>query len=246
MKINSITINFWYKELLDSPSNKVFELEDNLNSLLHNHFMYSDMPSKENIDIPRVQCISDDKKIYFTMSLVSATLTINVSEMDKDDIVLFVNENIQLLYDVLKDLYNLEIIYSSIKLEATKQDNKVIDKLVNKLSLSKDDYEDLSFKEVKKVDDTYYECIVLNSSKEINFDIQVPVENPKENDLYTRSMLVSTSEAKIGKVLLTVNYEINDRLSYNNDKDYLSTKESIRGLIIELKDFVEKRLNKLL
>ena len=246
MKINSITINFWYKELLDSPSNKVFELEDNLNSLLHNHFMYSDIPSKENIDIPRVQCISDDKKIYFTMSLVSATLTINVSEMDKDDIVLFVNENIQLLYDVLKDLYNLEIIYSSIKLEATKQDNKVIDKLVNKLSLSKDDYEDLSFKEVKKVDDTYYECIVLNSSKEINFDIQVPVENPKENDLYTRSMLISTSEAKVGKVLLTVNYEINDRLSYNNDKDYLSTKESIRGLIIELKDFVEKRLNKLL
>ena len=246
MKINSITINFWYKELLDSPSNKVFELEDNLNSLLHNHFMYSDMPSKENIDIPRVQCISDDKKIYFIMSLVSATLTINVSEMDKDDIVLFVNENIQLLYDVLKDLYNIEIIYSSIKLEATKQDNKVIDKLVNKLSLSKDDYEDLSFKEVKKVDDTYYECIVLNSSKEINFDIQVPVENPKENDLYTRSMLISTSEAKIGKVLLTVNYEINDRLSYNNDKEYLSTKESIRGLIIELKDFVEKRLNKLL
>ena len=246
MKINSITINFWYKELLDSPSNKVFELEDNLNSLLHNHFMYSDMPSKENIDIPRVQCISDDKKIYFTMSLVSATLTINVSEMDKDDIVLFVNENIQLLYDVLKDLYNIEIIYSSIKLEATKQDNKVIDKLVNKLSLSKDDYEDLSFKEVKKVDDTYYECIVLNSSKEINFDIQVPVENPKENDLYTRSMLISTSEAKVGKVLLTVNYEINDRLSYNNDKEYLSTKESIRGLIIELKDFVEKRLNKLL
>ena len=246
MKINSITINFWYKELLDSPSNKVFELEDNLNSLLHNHFMYSDMPSKENIDIPRVQCISDDKKIYFTMSLVSATLTINVSEMDKDDIVLFVNENIQLLYDVLKDLYNIEIIYSSIKLEATKQDNKVIDKLVNKLSLSKDDYEDLSFKEVKKVDDTYYECVVLNSSKEINFDIQVPVENPKENDLYTRSMLISTSEAKVGKVLLTVNYEINDRLSYNNDKDYLSTKESIRGLIIELKDFVEKRLNKLL
>jgi hypothetical protein len=246
MKINSITINFWYKELLDSPSNKVFELEDNLNSLLHNHFMYSDMPSKENIDIPRVQCISDDKKIYFTMSLVSATLTINVSEMDKDDIVLFVNENIQLLYDVLKDLYNIEIIYSSIKLEATKQDNKVIDKLVNKLSLGKDDYEDLSFKEVKKVDDTYYECIVLSSSKEINFDIQVPVENPKENDLYTRSMLISTSEAKVGKVLLTVNYEINDRLSYNNDKDYLSTKESIRGLIIELKDFVEKRLNKLL
>ena len=59
-------------------------------------------------------------------------------------------------------------------------------------------------------------------------------------------MLLSTSEATIGKTLVNVNYEINDRLSFNNDKEYLSTKESIRGLIIELKDFVEKRLNKLL
>ena len=246
MKINNITINFWYKELLDSPSIKVMELEDNLNSLFHNHFMYTDMPTKENIDIPRVQCISDDKKVFFTMSLVSSTLNINVNDKDNDEIVLLVNENMQLLYDVLVDLYGVEIVYSSIKLEANKQDNKVIDKIVKKLSLDKDEYEDLSFKEVKKVDDTYYECVVINSSKEINFDIQVPVENPKENDLYTRTMLISTSEAKIGKTLLTINYEINDRLAFNNNKEYLSTKESIRGLIIELKDFIEKRLNRLL
>ena len=246
MKIKNVTINFWYKELMDNPSSKVYELEDNLNSLLHNHFMYTDMPVRENIDIPRVQCISEDKKAYFTMSLVSANLNINVSDKDNDDIVMLVNENMQLLYDVLKDLYNIEVIYSSIKLEANKQDNKVIDKMVKLLSLDKDEYEDLSIKRVRKVDNSYYECVVINSSKEINFDIQVPTANPKENDLYTRSMLISTSEAKVGKTLVTVNYEINDRLSYNNDKDYLSTKESIRGLIIELKDFVEKRLNKLL
>lgn len=246
MNINSVTINFWFKELLESPSKKVLELEESLNSILHNNFMYSDMPVGDSIDIPRVQCISEDKKNYFTMSLVSCNLNIDVKDLDNDEIVLLINEDIQILYDVLKDLYNLDIIYSSIKFEATKEDRKVVDKMIKKLSLDNKDYEDLSFKEVKKVDDTYYECIVLNSSKEINFDIQVPVENPKENDLYTRSMLISTSEAKIGKVLLTVNYKINDRLSYKNDKDYLSTKESIRGLIIELKDFVEKRLNKLL
>ena len=245
MNINNVTINFWFKELMESPSKKVLELEENLNSLFHNHFMYTDMPPKENIEIPRVQCISEDKKTYFTMSLVSSVLTINVKDMDNDDIILLVNENIQLLYDVLVDLYGIEVVYASIKVDAVKKDNKVIDKIVKKLSLDKDDYEDLSFKTVKRVDDTYYECIVINSSKEINFDINVPVANPKQNDLYTRSMLMSTSEANFGNTLVSINYEINDRLSYNNDKEYRTSKESIRGLIIELKDFIEKRLNKL-
>ena len=246
MKIKSLIISFWFKELSESTSKKVYELEDNLISLFNSHFMYTDMPAKENIDIPRVQCLSKDKRAHFTMSLVSANYTVNVDNLDNDEIIMLANENMQLLYDVLVDLYNIEVLYSSIKIEANKEDSKVIEKMSKYLSLEKGEYEDLSFKKVKKIDDTYYECIILNSGKEVNYDIQVPVEKPKENDLYTRSMLISTSQARLGKYLFSVNYEINDRLSYNNDKDYLSNKESIRGLIIELKDFIEKRLNKLL
>lgn len=246
MKINNLIISFWFKELKESPSSKVYELEDNLISLFNSHFMYNDMPAKENIDVPRVQCFSKDKKAHFTMSLVTAVYTINVSDLDNDEIVLLANENMQLLYDVLTDIYGVQILYSSIKLETNKEDNKVIEKISKLLSLDNDEYEDISFKKVRKVDDIYYECIIINSGKEINFDIQVPVEHPKENDLYTRTMLISTSEAKVGKNLASINYEINDRLSFNNNKDYLTNKESIRGLIIELKDFVEKRLNKLL
>lgn len=246
MNINSVTINFWFKELLESPSKKVLELEESLNSILHNNFMYSDMPVGDSIDIPRVQCISEDKKNYFTMSLVSCNLNIDVKDLDNDEIVLLINEDIQILYDVLKDLYNLDIIYSSIKFEATKEDRKVVDKMIKKLSLDNKDYEDLSFKEVRKIDNSYYECIVTSSSKEINFDIPLTTSNPKETDLYARSMLISTSEANIGKTMITVNYEINDRLSFNNNKDYLCTKETIRGLIIELKNFINKELNKLL
>ena len=246
MKIRNITINFWYKELTENPSNKVLELESNLLSLLHNNFMYSEMPVGENIDIPRIQCLSEDKKLFFTMSLVSSVLRITVDDMDNDQIVLFVNENMQLIYDVLKELYNIEFLYSSIKIEASKQDNKVREKLAEKFSLGKDEFEDVSIKRVRKVEDSYYEALTLNSTKEINYDINVPVKNPKENDLFSRSMLISTSDAKVGKEFLSVNYEINDRLAFNNDKEYLSTKESIRGLILEFKDFVTNHLNKLL
>ncbi len=246
MKINSITINFWYKELMENPCNKVLELESDLMSLLHNNFMYTEMPPKENIDIPRIQCISKDKRIYFTMSLVSCNLKIDVTDMDKDDIVMFVNENMQLLYDELKELYGIEVLYSSIKLDAKKTDAKLKNKLIEKFSLEEKEYEDLSIKRVYRVDNSYYECIAFNTSKEINYDINVPVENPRQNDLYSRSMLISTSDAKVGKEFLTIGYEINDRLSFNLDKEYISTKESIRGLIIEFKDFVNNRLDKLL
>ena len=246
MKIKSVTINFWYKELTENPSKKVLELESSLMSLLHNNFMYTEMPVGENIDVPRVQCISEDKKLFFTMSLVSSVLRINVEDMDNDEIVMFVNENMQLLFDILKELYNVETLYSSIKVDATKPDNKVREKLAEKFSLGKDEFEDVSIKRVRRIDNSYYEAISFNSTKEINYDINVPVKNPKENDLFSRSMLISTSAAKVGKEFLSVNYEINDRLAFNVDKEYISTKESIRGLILEFKDFVTNRLNKLL
>ena len=51
-------------------------------------------------------------------------------------------------------------------------------------------------------------------------------------------MLISSSEAKIGKEYLDIFYEINDRLAYNLDKEYLTTKENIRGLIMEVKKFL--------
>ena len=75
----------------------------------------------------------------------------------------------------------------------------------------------------------------------IHYNIQViGDEKPLESDLYNRSMLISSSEANIGKEYLDIFYEINDRLSYNLDKDYLTTKENIRGLVIEMQNFLNK------
>ena len=244
MKYKNVIISFWYKELLESPIDKVVELEDSLKTLFDNPFMYSEMPPRENIDIPRIQCKSKDNKFWFTMSLISASLSIETEGMDKDDILMMVNENIQLIYDVLKELYGLSIIYSAIKFNCI--DEKNYNYLSDKFALD-DDVEDTSFKTVRKIDDTYYKCLILTRTKEVDYNIQLEVnKKPLENDLFHRSMLISSSEAQVGREYLDIFYEINDRLAYNLDSSYLTTKENIRGLIMEAKEFMSTKTKDLL
>ena len=244
MKINNVNISLWFKELDFMPQEKVNELENSLKSILDTNFLYNDIPIRKNIDIPRIQAKSKDNKYFFTLSLINCNLSIDVTNTDKDELLLMINENIQLLFDVLNEVYDLKIIYTSIKINAIDKKNSEV--LFNKLSLSSD-YEDISLKKVRKVDNSYYECIIVTSTKEVNYNIQViGDEQPIESDLYNRSMLISSSEADIGKEYLDIFYEINDRLSYNLDKNYLTTKENIRGLVMETKNFLNKKTSDIL
>ena len=244
MKINNVNISLWFKELDFMPQEKVNELENSLKSILDTSFLYNDIPIRKNIDIPRIQAKSKDNKYFFTLSLINCNLSIDVSNFDNDELLLMINENIQLLFDVLNEVYDLKVIYTSIKINAIDKKNSQV--LFDKLSLSSD-YEDISLKRVKKIDDSYYECIIVTSTKEVNYNIQVMGdEQPIESDLYNRSMLISSSEADIGKEYLDIFYEINDRLSYNLDKDYLTTKENIRGLVMETKNFLNKKIDDLI
>ena len=244
MKINNVNISLWFKELDFMPQEKVNELENSLKSILDTSFLYNDIPIRKNIDIPRIQAKSKDNKYFFTLSLINCNLSIDVSNVDNDELLLMINENIQLLFDVLNEVYDLKVIYTSIKINAIDKKNSQV--LFDKLSLSSD-YEDISLKRVKKIDDSYYECIIITSTKEVNYNIQVMGdEQPIESDLYNRSMLISSSEADIGKEYLDIFYEINDRLSYNLDKDYLTTKENIRGLVMETKNFLNKKIDDLI
>jgi len=244
MKINNVNISLWFKELDFMPQEKVNELENSLKSILDTSFLYNDIPIRKNIDIPRIQAKSKDNKYFFTLSLINCNLSIDVSNVDNDELLLMINENIQLLFDVLNEVYDLKVIYTSIKINAIDKKNSQV--LFDKLSLSSD-YEDISLKKVKKIDDSYYECIIVTSTKEVNYNIQVMGdEQPIESDLYNRSMLISSSEAEMGKEYLDIFYEINDRLSYNLDKDYLTTKENIRGLVMETKNFLKKKIDDLI
>lgn len=240
-KIKNIYLSYWFNELEDNPSNKVFELEDEVKSVINEPIMYNEDKSHSNLLLPRIQGMSTDKKYLFTMSMINAVLSININEdIDNDAAIMLINSNIQLFYDIIKRVYDIKILYSSIKIEMVDEDKKAKDKLINILKLSMDNYENLSFKK-GFIQDDYYINYILDYSTEYNFNFE-NVNKLTEEDLFNKSMVTSISEANLNREFLLTVIEINDRYSYNLDKNYESEKDALRGMIIKLKEILNKEL----
>lgn len=247
-RVNNVIISYWFKELMTNPISKIEELENSLNNMFNKPFLVNNMEVGHNLSMPRIQSMSSDKRMLFTMSLVNATLSVHYNdEVSFDDVILMINENTQLFYDLLKEIYDVEIVYTSVKMELVKDDKNPCHYLCDKLDLENLEYEDLSFKKVLCKDDTYYINYMFNTGKEINFNIGVKGNvKPSQNDMFDRSMLISLSDANVTKRTLNTIIEINDRLAFNNDGSYLTTKENIRGIIGEVKDILNNRMDDLL
>lgn len=245
-QVKSINISYWFRELDNNPIIKIEELENSLNKIFQTPFLVNNLEVGTNISYPRIQAISSDKTKFFNMSLINANISINVlNEQEYDEIVLLINENVQLFYDVLKEVFELEILYTSIKVEL-QQEIKNLKQFQKKLNLKDDEYEDLSFKQVVKRDDVYYISMLLNTAKEVSFNIENKGYKPTQQDVFDRSMLLSVMDANINKEFLSIVVEINDRLAYNLDRDYLSNKENIRGMISELKSVFHHEIDELI
>ncbi len=240
-KIKNIYLSYWFNELENNPSSKVFELESEIKSIINEPIMYNEDNSHKNIAIPRIQGMSKDKKYLFTMSLINAILSININDnIDNDEAILLINNNIQLFYDILKKVYDIKILYSSIKIEMVNEEKTIKEKLIKNMNLSEKDYENLSFKR-GFVKDNYYINYVLDYSCEYNFNFNT-VDKPLEEDLFNKSMITSLEDAKLNKAYLLTVIEINDRYSYNINKLHETKKDDLRGMIIELKYILNNKL----
>ncbi len=240
-KIKTIYISYWFNELDYNPASKVYELEDEIKSIINEPLMYNEDNSHTNIAVPRIQCLSTDKKYLFTVSLINAILSININDnIDNDEAILLINNNIQLFYDIIKKVYDIKIVYSSIKIEMIDDSKKAKEKLINNLKLSNRDYENMSFKE-GFVKDNYYINYILDYSTEYNFNFDSD-NNTLEADLFNRSMVTSLEDATLNKEYLLTVIEINDRYSYNINRNHETKKDDLRGMIIEMKDILNNKL----
>ncbi len=237
-RIQNINISYWFKELDYNPNNKINELTNEIKSIIDTPLFYNKEKEGRFISMPRIEGISKDKKYTFNMSLINANLFINTDFLSIDDVILLINEKVQVIFDILKEVYNLDIIYSSIKLQMVNDNN--IKFIKDKLNLKDNNYEDLSFRR-GFIKDEYYINYIINTGKEYNFNI-LKNDNMIEQDMFDRTLLISLSDAKLNKEFTSIIIEINDRYSYNKNKDYRTTKDIIRGMILELKNILNKEL----
>ena len=238
-KIRNVILSFWFKELDYNPKEKIEDLEKELTSLFDQPFMYNEESIVHLISMPRIQAMRSDHKYLLQMSLINANLVINVNDLDQDEIILLINNNAQFLYDALKNVYNLTFYYTSIKLEMVEEKKDAATYLGKKIGL-KEACEDFSIKR-GFIKEDYYINYLLNAGKEFNFDVKKDSENTSQ-DIFDRTLITSLSQAKLRNEFIMKVVEINDRYAFNQNPSYESSKDSIRGMIIELKDIVNHQL----
>ena len=246
MKFKQAVITYWFCELEYNPISKVGELESNLGSFFKSPFLINEQEPFINIGMPRIIANGINNDINFSMSLVNMNLNINLMNFnDIDDIVLKINELSQTLYDVLSDVYDLKILYASIKIE-------VSENIRDKFKIQKEyllnnefEYEDFLIKTSFGKDNKYYINNTVTISKEVKIDIKMPNKAlPNEADMLTRSMLVSLDGNNSCVDVKNKVNEINNRLSYNLDKNFYVSKDELRDLLFEFKMLINHELKK--
>ena len=239
-KIKNIIISYWFQELKINPKEKLSVLEQELSSVFDMPFMYNDENINHLISMPRVQVMTKDQKKLFQISLINANLSVNVADLDNDEVVLLINNYAQLFYDVIKNTFDTTIYYLSIKLEIVEDRKNCAKTLASRFFDDNLDYEDFSIKR-GFVKDDYYINYILSSSRQFNFNV-AKNENGLEQDVFDRTMITSLSCAELKSEFILKVIEINDRYAYNLDSNYQTSKDAVRGMIIEIKHILENKL----
>ena len=235
-KVQNIIISYWFKELDYNPSIKIKEIEDSFKNIIDMPFLFNEEKEGRLVGMPRIEGISKSKKYFFNMSLINATLIINCQ--DEEDILLTINNYLQLVFDILNDTYNVRILYTSVKLEMINEMRNSVNYLKEKYHVDDDNIEELNFKK-GLVKDDYYINYYVSSSREYNF--QISNTNGLEKDIIDRSMLISLSEASLKREYVLTILEINDRYAFNQNKEYTTTKNSLRGMILQLQELLKEK-----
>lgn len=238
-RIRNVIVSYWFQELEYNPKDKLDVLSKELVSIFKLPFIYNEEKAHHLISLPRIEALSEDKKTLFQMSLINANLVINVENLDNDEIILLLNNRAQLFFDTIKNIYDVKIFYTSIKIEMIEEKVSSANYLASKFSID-DSYEDFSIKR-GFIKDDYYINYILTSGREYNFNIKRD-ENSLEQDLFDRTLISSLSKALLKKEFISKVIEINDRYAFNMNDDYESSLVSIRGIIIELKNILENKL----
>lgn len=236
--INNIVISFWFDELLIHPKEKINELQEEMKSIIDTPLLYNKEEINHYIGMPRIQGVSNSKEYSFIMSLINCHLTININNQDIDEIILLINNNVQYLYDILTNVYDLQIRYTSLKVQIFEELSDAARVLAKRYDINKK-VEDFSIR-TGYIKDDYYINILLNSGKEYNYNIERK-EQYIEQDIFDKTMITSLQNAHQNKEFINKIIEINDRNAFNKDMNYLSTKDIIRGMIIELKDILKNK-----
>ncbi len=237
MKINCFSVTFWFNIYLDHA-----EILKDFNLELKEEYQNFTISNTDdnNLLTPLIMASNSEKKSNLTFSRINLQYTLE--DTNFTSFKHFKDITLKLL-EIL-ETNNITVLHSSLFISGEKEIAKALE-LITKSTLNKslisDDLVDASLKLAKKCDDQFYKFISIMNKKQIKF--------PKKIDELGRVVpipLIPWQEALEEQDILEVIYEINDKCSFDYEKNYHTTEFYLNKMLYILENDYESDIDALI
>ncbi len=226
MKYNCFGITFWfnifndYNIILNSLQK---EFKDEYNKF--DVFSLSD-----NLLNPIIVGVNNNLMTNISFSPIK--LQYSMDKVSIEDYESFEEKALK-LFNLLND-NGITVCHTSVFINAEEEMTDIL-KVITKNAISKkfndDDFVDFSLKIGKKHEDLFYKVITVLNKKQV----KLPHITDNNGNVIPYPLL-SWQEATFEREIVDLSYEINDKYSYDHNKDYHTTEFYLNKMLFLLKD----------
>lgn len=244
MKINNIVVTFWFNKVIDIK-NKLNIFEEELKDYFHGINSIG-VPADINPEYPRMTAVSDGGHTKLNISMINLQLMTNFDNNynhDYSKCFEYIEERTLKIFEILSSKLGLNILYGAImsmcEIDSNKPVNQIKDNLLsNKMT---GDYCEAGIRTAEIINDKFYRNIVINSAKQITVTKKM---EPGQNEIIMP--LISLTESKVEKESIIINYELNDKYSFDTNSEYKLELSNFKEMISKAKKDIEEDLLKII
>lgn len=236
MKINSFSVTFWFN-IFDNHTKFLEQLQI---KLIDEYKTFNINTIDNNLIAPIITSYNNKKMTNFSMSKIN--LQYNMDNVSLEKFIEFKNR-VMTIYETLTD-FGIKTLHTALFINSEiicdKSLNKITKKILNKKIIS-EDLVDVTLKFGKKEEEQFYKIITILNKKQIKL--------PKKLDELGRIVpmpLISWREATIENEIIDISYEINDKYSFDIEKNYFTSEFYLNKMLYLLKTNYESDIIKIL
>lgn len=218
MKIKTIIVTMWFDKY-----NDIKDIYGVLGQKLDEYFPNFIMNNlSANIDptIPRITSRSKSGHSIFNMSNINVQVATKFDDNyneDFDSCIEYIKVRAKKIYNVLREK-NINVLYSAILVNLNKDEKNPIASIQKKLlspNIANNTLSEVGMRISMQIDNTFYRIITVNNSKDYSMQKQI---NPGKIEIILP--LISLRNAKMKNEYVAINYELNDKYSFDTIENY--------------------------
>ena len=218
MKIKTIIVTMWFNRY-----NEIKNIYETLGQELSEYFpafTMNNLPANLDPIIPRITATSKSGHSIFNMSNINIQLTTQYDDNfneNFDSCIEYIKVRAKKIYNILNE-NNINVLYSAVLVNLNKDEQNPIDSIQTNLLSSNIDNSILSevgMRVSMQVEDKFYRIVTVNNSKDYSLQRQI---SPGKFEIIMP--LISLRDAKMEEEYVSVNYELNDKYSFDTEENY--------------------------